>query len=122
MFSVVGMSVTVDDVWHLPEDPADLEEAAARLRARADELEAASALVRRGRRALAQLLDWIEVPMTWHPGHLTFFPRDAHDLAAIGAARDAAVEIHAAVHEAVTSASRLAAAEVPHDRVGARGG
>jgi hypothetical protein len=97
-------ALTVDDVWHLSDDPTDLDHAAATLRARAAELEAASALVRRGQHALGQLLDWIEVPMTWHPGRLTFFPRDGHDLAAITAAQEAAAEIHAAVSRAMTSA------------------
>jgi len=97
-------ALTVDDVWHLSDDPTDLDHAAVALRARAAELEAAGALVRRGQQALGQLLDWIEVPMTWHPGRLTFFPRDGHDLAAIAAAQEAAAEIHATVRSAVTNA------------------
>lgn len=108
--------LTVDDVWHLTDDPTALERAAESLRARAAELEALSALVRRGQYALGQLLDWIEVPMTWHPGRLTFFPRDGHDLAAIAAAQEAAVEIHAAVRTAMTGA--VGPGPTPCDRGG----
>ena len=103
--------LTVDDIWHLSDDATHLEDAAAVLRARAAELEAAGAIVRRGQHALGRLLDWIEVPMTWHPGRLTFFPRDGADLTAIATAREAAEEIHAAVRLVVTSA--LSAAHAP---------
>lgn len=92
--------VTVPDVWQLPDDPARLEVAAARMRRRAAELEATGALLRHGQRSLNQLLERIEVPMAWEPGRLTFYPTDPRDLAAIEAARRAAAEIHAALRRA----------------------